>query len=268
MQADAPPIATPDPISRLAEEQTLHNVAPKSAPVKAVLVLDQTGSAQKHRIKFEAENLRPLFNTLIEVGGELAFFLICDEGEQPALRLRIPEPPLIKVNEADHLDPYVQPETDGNPFHLAEAQAEYAAQLKTNQTLIEQHRQILEDHQQTAKAELELFLQDLESFLNEDMVCPTTDLWGAIARADLILAEPTTVWSVSPTKYALFITDGIDTVGQPEVTFTSELEVILINGSGNTGIFSRLPHSRFESTMSALDHIVASVEQTTPQEGK
>ena len=100
------------------------------------------------------------------------------------------------------------------------------------------------------------------------MVCPTTDLWGAIARADLILAEPTTVWSVSPTKYALFITDGIDTVGQPEVTFTSELEVILINGSGNTGIFSRLPHSRFESTMSALDHIVASVEQTTPQEGK
>ncbi len=238
---------------------------PNGSPVKIVVAVDFSGSAPNNRIQRpSADDLQPLFELLLEFGGELAILMICDYSDRPLLRARIPEPPQIPFDNLNETIPPTPPATTGNPFKLAEQQTDYEEKLRVYREKQAENQQVLavfEDdlarHQEAAGLILEAFHLDLVELLESRKVCQTTDIWGSVQRADLFLAEPTTAWSSPPSQYAVFITDGLDTVGQTSASFTSEVQLLLVNGTASLGIFTKLPHHKFESTGSALEHLVA-----------
>lgn len=249
-------------IDKILEQQGSH-----PAPIRIVVAMDFTGSREKHRIlSLTLEDLQPLFALLKKVGGEIAFLAICESSNRPALRLHLESPPRLNAQDFQRVAAPVPPDKNGNPFQLEEQQKQYEKEFAAynqiqlaNQQKLEAHKQQLARWQSAADTKIQQYQAQLKPLLSQPSNCQHTDIGGAVTRANLFLAEDTSTWSVPPKNYAVFITDGLDTVGQKPVAFNGETEVFLVNGSGSKGVLAQLPHKSFESPTAAFRYLSARV---------
>jgi hypothetical protein len=78
---------------------------------------------------------------------------------------------------------------------------------------------------------------------------------GAAARAVLFLGEPDVIWSSLPAEYVIFVSDGLDNVRKPAISFIGHPTVLIVNGSASLGAIGNLNPLRFESIDAAFGFI-------------
>lgn len=240
------------------EEQPL-----TTGPIKVAVAIDLSGSIHSHRIALpQVKHLQPIFEILSKAGGELAIGLVCDDSNQPLARVRINEPPKIDLDVIAISSPPEAPDPNINPFDFVELQEAYLEELADYQEEtakigqhLDEHDEALEQHQEQVANALSLAHKKIEPLLSQKADCQKTDLWGAVQRINIFLAEDNSNWSQAPQLYALFVTDGLDTQQNASARIVPQADVLIVNGSGSIGIFSELPHKSFESFFSALSYI-------------
>ena len=212
-------------------------------PVKVVFQQDKTGSATEHYTpQFALADLEPLFDGLQRCGGELAVGLINQQSNRTLTRLFLPEPSLNA--------PPRKPSENGNPFYVKEAMAAYEDSL----TVYQQEQNLLARESQ---ARIDTFKARAATLLESAPDAKRTDVWGAVRRAELLLAEPDHGWTQPPQKYMVIISDALDNAKAPpvEVPLKSGATVVLVNGAPTLGSLEALEPVRFESISSAIRYI-------------
>lgn len=238
----------------------LANQIPLGQPVKVGAMLDKSGSATWTRVEQpQVQDFQKLLPLLQENGGELAVGVICDDSNRSLVRVRIEPPPVLAAGDFNNPQMPVSPEDGGNAFELQERRQQYRQELAAYNERLEADRQILENHRQElrewesqSEERIKRFVPQLEPLLERPVDCPGTDIWGAIARTNLFLNENDAVWSRSPRRFAVFITDGIHEAEGKETAIGGGTEVLLINGSASAGVFKDVKHQAFESVSSAF----------------
>ena len=223
-------------------EQSVAAAPPSSPapPVKIVCLPDKTASTSWTRVEQVAvEDIDPLIDLVCSRGGELAVGLIRDSSNRGLLRLLVPQPPEAPV----------EPDTHMNPFLLAEQQAAYAKKLRTYEDEVKKQRTLVEE----AVAD---FSEQLETLLAQPPDAQRTDVWGAISRGELFMAEPDDAWKGTPRKFIIAVTDGLDNVHKQTVEIRSGAQLLIVNSSGSLGDLSILKPLRFESASSAVQYLV------------
>lgn len=238
---------------------------PTKPPTFLVIAKDNSLSTIEHHTPpLTLEQLQPILANISTYGGEIAFLGICGDYSEPALRLELPSPPLSTKNDFQLLVEPNLPDYDSmNAFKVSEARerfdiesAEYRAGLAKNDEILLKKKQELKQWQASANQQVEEFKVDLEPKLNREANCQQTDIYSTITRTNLISNEERVNWSKSPKKYALYVTDGLhDADGQP-VELTEDVELLLVNGSGSTGIFAERKHKQFESLSGAVNYLI------------
>lgn len=210
-------------------------------PIKIAIFLDDTGSVKSSRIEpLSPEDFQILIDLLHCTGGEMAFGFIRDESNRPLLRLHMDSPPIAPR----------KPSHEGNPFEVAERTNEYQIKLKTYLEQMELWKSEME--KRTA-----IFLNELKNLLANRAYAKRTDMWGAVAKAELFLCEDELIWNRVPKKYAIFITDGLDNIRKREVPIKSGAKVILVNGIASSGVFNKTEHIHFESVKACFSFVSA-----------
>ena len=240
-------------------EVTQPNPQDQSPPNKIAVVIDKSVSIQANRIRAVTLNdLNPVFDLIQQYGGELALIAVCDDSNRPASRLRISQPPQFKTEQWKNIRKPTPPPDNSNAFQLLELKEQYSKNIANFNHAQTENRQLLAEHNQeiaqwkaTVKQQVQEFRRELKPLLSQPLHCQSTDIWGAIKRVNLFLSEDTSIWSIKPTKYAVFISDGVDTVKRQPVSLEAT-EILLVNGSGSVGVFQTLPHKAFESPESAF----------------
>lgn len=271
--APVPDTDTPKVHTALPEVQAeLDLQAPALEPLVAAFFSDQSGSMVHHRVQPPTEeDLKPVLTYIQHHGGELAIAPICSQSNIPLKRVRVTPPP--RLNSAQFHNPAPPEslkETEANPFLLEDKlrayQPEYeklkASDLQTLATYRHQHQ----IWQKQSEAALGAFQGQLKSLLAQPGNCAETDITGALKRANLFLSEDASVWPKSPRRFVLFVTDGLDTQSTETVFLQRDAELLLINGSGSTGVFSHLDHKPFESVRAAIDYLIVKTQGGLPDE--
>lgn len=187
----------------------------------------------------QEQDLTALINILRQTGGELSFGLIGESSNCPLLRLRIPLPP---THPAKH--------TAQNPFERAEQDSAFQEEVKK----YEIRRQSWEAE---VNQRIDAFMEAVRPRLQETAKDSTTDVYSALARAELFLNEPGAVWPAETHRYIILNSDGIDTAKRKPVEIKSGARLLLINGSGSLGTLALIHPLRFESKQAAFDFIAA-----------
>lgn len=254
-------VPTPTPADERRVEALTQVPAP-GQPLTVAIAIDKSGSAPQHGIQANSEAITPLFELFEDRGGELAVFTICNGGNEPSARVRIAEPPPPPA-----LNPFVDPESihEDNPIRRLDQERERQAARKHHEAetarLLLEHQTAVAARQAEASAAIAAFQKDqLAPLLNRQPDCQESDVYGAMARMKLFLSEDAASWSAPPKPYALFLSDGLDTVGKPPVDLPG-VDVVLVNGSGERGVFSQIPHKAFESVEGAIAYIRATAIQ-------
>lgn len=254
----------------ILDETPLTLPSPPTAPVRIGVLQDKSGSIDEHRVESpDAESLRALAEILIPSGGEMAVSSICSDSDRPFIRKRIEEPLLLEVSQLNNPDLPVSVDENLNAFAKRQDQqrfedeiAAFMAARSEDEQLIDAHHQGLKVHAQEAKIQLEAFVDaDLAPILNTPANCQETDIWGAIARAELFLLESPDSWRTPPTLFLIVITDGLDTAAKRPVAISDDIQILLVNGSASTGVFESIDHLAFENFAAATAYITAAVEQ-------
>lgn len=135
----------------------------------------------------------------------------------------------------------------------------YQAELAENDEILLEKQNQQEQWQATARQQIEEFKTQLEPKLNREANCQQTDIYSVITSTNLIFNEERVNWSQPPKKFALYVTDGLhDADGQP-VKLTKDAELLLVNGSGSTGIFTEGTYKQFEGVPNAINYLTQSV---------
>jgi hypothetical protein len=208
--------------------------------VKIACLPDKTASTSWTRVQQVAvEDLDPLVDLVCSRGGELAVGLIRDSSNRGLLRLTVEQP----------LEVPTEPDTRMNPFLLAEQQAEYAKKLRAYEDDVKKR--------QTRVGEaVSDFSEQLVTLLAQPADAQHTDVWGAITRGELFMAEPDDAWKGAPHKFIVAVTDGLDNVHKQRVEIRSGAQLLIVNGSATLGDLSILKPLRFESVSSAVQYLV------------
>jgi hypothetical protein len=241
---DTPATSSPADSSSGEPAPTRTAESAQCRPVKIAPIPDQTGSANWTRTpQLAADDLRPLFELLLKCGGEIGFGLIRDQSNRGLIRFKIPPP------SPRPLAPPLSPDDD--EFTTADKNEAYREMFALWEQEIKQRRE-------KYAGEFETYLQTLQPLLAQRPK-GRSDIWGAIGRADLFLSERDEAWGQATRRYLILITDGQDNVGKKPKAFKSEAQVLLVNASENVKAESlqSLQPIRFESTMAAVEHIVA-----------
>jgi hypothetical protein len=101
------------------------------------------------------------------------------------------------------------------------------------------------------------FLEATRPRLQEPARDKITDVYSALARAELFLNEPGDVWPGQIHRYIILNSDGIDTTRGKPVEIKSGARLLLVNGSNSTGVLGSLHPLRFESKQAAFDFVAA-----------
>jgi hypothetical protein len=201
---------------------------------------DKSSSVKSARIApIQEQDLMILINVLRQTGGELSFGLIGESSDRPLLRLRIPAPPSRPVTREAQ-----------NPFERAEQDSTFQEEVKNYETKRQGWETEVNQH-------INAFMEAVRPRLQEPAKDNVTDIASALARAELFLNEPGTVWPTETHRYIILNSDGIDTAKRKPVEFKSGARLLLINGSGSLGTLASLNPLRFESKQAALDYIAA-----------
>ena len=141
------------------------------------------------------------------------------------------------------------------------AQEIFQQQIAQDNIKFEQLQQHNVTTQTQNKQKIERLKTQIKPLLEQPAKCQETDLKTAIAKVALIAQEPRVV---KGKQFALFVTDGIDdvfgTTKRPTAKLPEDMEVLLVNGTGSSGIFADISHKRFESVDSAVNYIIETME--------
>jgi hypothetical protein len=211
------------------------------APVRMAAFIDYTASRDAARIRTSVDDLTPLFDRLRMSGGEIGFGRITDDSNLPLIRCYISEPP----------EPPSFPATpNANVFATANARKREEIERRK----YDAKRRAWEAD---ANARINAFIAAITPLLAAPPTAPRTDVLSAIARGDLMMAEPSPFQRPAQTAIVL-ITDGYHnaTAGATPV-LRSNAQVVIVNGISALGILDKLTPRplRFESTAAAIRYI-------------
>ncbi len=210
-------------------------------PLRAAALLDGTASRDAARINASIDDLTPLFDRLRTSGGEIGFGRITDDSDMPLIRCYVPEPP----------EPPTFPAAPtGNVFANANARKREDAERRK----YEAKRRAWEAD---TNARINAFIAAITPLLAAPPTAPRTDILSAIARGDLMMAEPSPFRRAAQTAIVV-ITDGYHNASADSTpTLRSNAQVVLVNGIGALGILDKLTPRplRFESTAAAVRYI-------------
>jgi hypothetical protein len=232
-----------------------------TTPVKIVVAIDQSGSMQDARVNYvNFADLQSIFLKVEESGGEIALSAICDRSNRPLERLLFPEPPKLDEKLLTLPAPVSQLADEGSPFEKEEREKAHAAKLASYNSEIDQksreiaaHKKQLQQHREESQKRIEAVKPDIEKILKTPRNCQATDIQSSLNRAKWYFEEAT---PKSHKRFALFITDGLDSFSEAPANLPADARVILVNGSVNVGIFGKIKHDRFESPKRAITHLV------------
>lgn len=198
------------------------------------------------RISASLDDLTPLFDRLRVSGGEIGFGRITDDSDMPLIRCYVPEPPE---------PPTFPPAPSGNVFANANLRKREEAERKK----YEAKRRAWEAD---ANARINAFIAAITPVLAAPPTAPRTDIVAAIARGDLMIAEPSSFRRPAQTAIVV-ITDGYhNATAAATLTLRSNTQVVIVNGIGSLGILEKLSLRplRFESTAAAIRYITINGE--------
>jgi len=207
--------------------------------LRAVVIIDQSGSAPKNRIEpMTADQFQPLMDEIAEQGGELAVGTIQNNSNRPLERLRIEPPPT----------PPPSPPENQNPFERARQAAE-----RSHETA--KYERDIRSHKERVRQKIQRFREVLTEVLKRKRDANRSDIGRAIVRSELFLQEPL-VTDRPVSRFAILITDGLDNVTEELPAVKSGATYLLVNGTGAIGILSDLNAKTFESSSSAFSYAV------------
>ena len=266
-------VETTEIVSELTPvEQFIAEQPPVGHPTRIALVKDETLSSETSRIPpMTGDELEPLYNLTKQNGGEIALIGLCDNSDRPALRVHIDTPPRLSPSDLKQTEQPTAPDTRGvSPFKLAEINAQHQSKLvryqqleQENAELFSQHQQALAQWQTDTEQKLEAFSTQLKPLLEKPATCQSSNVYSALRRADTFLNEVDGGWTYPPKNFALLVTDGLHNTDTPSVQMHSDAEILLVNGSGESGIFANFQHRSFEAVSAAVRYLV--VEASTQE---
>lgn len=212
-------------------------------PLSIGIGFDQTDSANSTRTEQPGvEALQPLIDRIKRRGGEIGVTLIRDRSNRPLLRLRIDSPPTEPTKPSD----------TGNAYEVAKQLDQYDSDHQNYET---KHR----DWQRVTESRINAFIQNLKPLLAQRANARATDLFNALTRLDLFLAERNQEFApgLSSRKLILLASDCQDNVGAPRQPLKSGAQVIIVNGVGSLGSLEKMDPTpmQFESLESAIRFI-------------
>ena len=214
------------------------------APVRIAVLQDKTGSANSTRTpQLEVGDLTPLFDLLRRCGGELRVGTVHDRSDETLVPLRVPEPPQL-------------------PSRSATAGKGSILRLVEERSLAGDRARIAADAarwQTETEAAVQKFSREVERLLAEPPHARSSDVFGAIMRADLFLSEPEAGVTRPSRRYLLAVTDGVHTAApsRDSVRLQSGAILIVLNGEGSLGVLQAFMPLRFEGLEAALRYVVA-----------
>lgn len=264
-------------------EEAISTTEKMSVPQNRVfMAVDNSGSMQTARTDApKISHVLPVLNSLSLTGGTLAISNICSQSNKPLLRLTLSAPPSLSKDIPTHPD---EPSNDDknkeeeteekprkNPFKVKKKKKEFKEKMpKVLEEIRELEKQFEENYKKN-RALVKGFQPKLKKILNQPRSCKFTDIKSSINRANLFLNEPNTSETNNIRKFAVFITDGQHEVEpknskQGTKIQVNEVEVFLVNGSSDIGIFSSISHKRFEAPSPAFKVLVDSMGKKEDEE--
>lgn len=216
---------------------------PCASPVKVALLGDKTSSTELTRTpQIRAEDFTPLVELISRCGGEVALGFVTDDSNRSLVRLRAEVPEAAPES----------PKLNGMPaFEAARVQDDYRKKKA-------EHERKMAKWSEQIERNKDRFERDAQEWLSKQPNFTSSDVWGALKRAELFIDEDPASWAQNPHRYIVLVSDAQDNINRPEVTLSSETRLILVNGSANVGSLQRLNPHRFESLDSAIRYIVSS----------
>ena len=254
-------------------EQLIAQQPPAGHPTRIALIKDETLSIESHRITpMTLGEIQPLLDLLKQNGGEMALIGLCDNSDLPAVRVHISSPPRLSPANLQQANKPTAPDTKGvSPFKLEEIKTDYQTKFaryqqlqQENEVVIQQHQKALTQWQTDTEQKLEAFSTQIKPLLEKPATCQTTNVWASLRRADTYLSEVDGSWTYPPKNFALLVTDGLHNTDTPSVQMQSDAEILLVNGSGESGIFINFQHRSFEAVSAAVRYLV--VEASSERE--
>lgn len=209
-------------------------------PVRIAVFQDKSYSANQTRT---AQITETDFDVPIKLlrctGGELSAGIVDDVSNSSLLRLRVDVPPA----------PPSPPEAS-NVFERAEQDGDY--QKRLNQ---------YNDHVRKWTAEtdkqVQTFLSGVRELLTQKPTAKRTDVWSAVARGDLFLAESDATWPLPTSRWLILNSDAVHTARSKPVKMKSSARLIVVNGVGSAGVAGSLNPELFEAIGPAFQFIAA-----------
>ncbi len=227
----------PGLLADLQRPAPAHSDEAVCVPVRIALLLDQTGSANWTQTpQLRREDLEPLIELVKRCGGELGLGLIREQSNRGLVRLRLERPPEM-------------PEVV-NPLRALKIRPLY-----------EQRRKQWEAE---SAEQIRQFRETAALLLVRPANARCTDLWGAVLRADLFLAEEDAAWGAELSRWPVLVTDGQHNCGAGPVSIRSQPSFVVVNGSASLGDLSPLRPLRFESVPAAFRFVVAGGKKPRP----
>lgn len=252
-------------------EEAISTTEKMSVPQNRVfMAVDNSGSMQTARTDApKISHVLPVLNSLSLTGGTLAISNICSQSNKPLLRLTLSAPPSIP-------QPPDKPSKDSNknPFEARKKYEEDKKNFKEKMPkFLKEIRKLEKQSEENYKKNRALvkgFQPKLKKILNQPRSCQLTDIKSSINRANLFLNEPNTSETSKIRKFAVFITDGQHDVEPKNSKQATKIQlkkehVFLVNGSSDLGIFSSIPHTRFEAPSPAFKILVDSMGKKAQQ---
>jgi hypothetical protein len=214
----------------------------KPSPVKVAFLQDKTGSANWTRTPQPTlDELQMLVDLLCHAGGELGVGLIRDDSNRGLLRLRIEPPP----------EDVPKPTKTGRPF----ADARRMEQYRNDKAVFQQR--LAAWHAET-EGRIARFRKDAQPLLDQRSDARSTDVWGAVRRADVFLNEDDTAWHRPTHRWAVFATDGLhNRRAVKAAVMKNGARIMVINSDAQFGSLALLHPEPFESIEAAFRHLRA-----------
>ena len=178
------------------------------------------------------------------------------------MRVLVPEPTRIDEKMLTVPTPPPKLVDEGSPFEKDEREKAYDAKMADYNIKVDQTRKVLDDynvqleqHHKDAQKRIADVAPKIEEILKAPRNCEETDIQNSLERANLFFSEPSDRWAKKPKRFALFVTDGLDSFSHTPANLPPDAKVILVNGSINVGIFNKVKHERFESPKQAIAHL-------------
>ena len=236
------------------------------------MAVDNSGSMQTARTDApKISHVLTVLDLLSRTGGNFAISNICSQSNKPLLRLTLSPPPSLskdiskRLDELSNDDTKAEEETEEkprkNPFEVKKKKKEFKEKMpKVLEEIRELEKQFEENYKKN-RALVKGFQPKLKKILNQPRDCQFTDIKSSINRANLFLNEPNTSETKNIRKFAVFITDGQHEVEPKNSKQATKIQIkkehiFLVNGSSDIGIFSSIPHKRFEAPSPAFKVLV------------